>query len=92
MSPKNTILNGVEGKVKILSITYTRRWLNKYPEYELKLLVSLSGKEPYKTTMLKIGTPLMVIKLKEGAEFSVIADKDDPNNLEIKELEEYYTL
>ena len=86
------ILNPLEGKVKIVSVEYQHRLMNNYPLYDLKLLVSVPGKEPYETTLTKVGTPLMVIKLKVGAEYPVIADRDNPQNIEIKELEDYYSL
>jgi hypothetical protein len=92
LPPKKAILNGIEGTAKLISVTYLNELINKYPLYELKLLVSVPGKEPYEATRKQLGTPIIIIKLKAGAEFSVIADSADPNNLEIKELENYYKL
>jgi hypothetical protein len=91
-SEQHPILKGVDGTVRLLSVTYLNRRINRYPQYEIKLLVTIPGKEPYECSMAKVGTPLMIMKMKVGAEFPAIIDEFDPYNINVKELEEYYSL
>jgi len=42
------------------------------------------GKEPYEASMMKAGTPLMIIKFKVGTEFPAIVDQYDPCNIDNK--------
>lgn len=92
LPPEVNIVNGIEGKAKLLSATYLNMMVNRYPQYELKLLVTIPNKEPYETTMRQSGTPLIIARLKEGAEFDVIADRNNPNIIEVPELRKYYNL
>ncbi|MCX6244833.1 MAG: hypothetical protein NTU98_09025 [Bacteroidetes bacterium] len=91
-SEQHPIFKGVDGTVRLLSVIYLHRLINNYPQYEIKLLVTIPGKEPYECSMAKLGTPLMIMKMKVGAEFPAIIDEYDPYNINVKELEEYYSL
>ena len=92
LPPEVNIVNGLEGKAKLLSVTYMNMTVNKHPQYELKFLITIPDKEPYEATMRQHGTPLIIARLKEGAEFDVITDRDNPNIIEVPELKNYYKL
>jgi hypothetical protein len=92
LPPEVNIVDGIEGKAKLLTVRYLNMMVNRYPQYELKFLVTIPDKEPYETTMRQHGTPLIIARLKEGAEFDVIADKDNPHIIEVPELKNYYKL
>ena len=73
--------NGINGTAEILSAHQTQTFVNNNPEIEMKLLVTVPGKEPYNVTYKTVVAMVDLSKVQPGEKWYVLVDPKDPQNV-----------
>ena len=73
--------NGINGTAEILDAHQTQTFVNNNPEIEMKLLVTVPGKDPYNVTHKTVVAMVDLPKVQTGKKWYVLVDPKDPQNI-----------
>lgn len=73
--------NGINGTAEILSAKQTQTFVNNNPEIQFTLLVTVPGRDSYKTNYTTVVPYINLAQFQPGDKYYVLVDPKNPQNL-----------